>query len=235
MKHLWVGFLHLKDLLNEGQILNFYKHFIYKNLAMNFKISRFTIFAEWISNLDADLKPSQTKFHQIRITKSEVIHVQTPVPKWEKSKKWVKTFLGYKTGQERLQIGAALGISNRGKKIKNQFSNWDFKSGERLQIGAREISNRGRDYKSVQNSTTFLVAPRDFKTLQYQVENTFKIQLKLINKKLYGVSSLLPCCYYSIILSFTERLLQKEWIHSLVNLCDHLKKRIGLRFMNDES
>ena len=27
----------------------------------------------------------------------------------------------------------------------------DFKSGHRLQIGARAISNRGRDYKSVQN------------------------------------------------------------------------------------
>ena len=47
---------------------------------MNFKISRFTRFVELIWNLDSDL-------HQIRITKSEVIHVQTPVPKWEKTKK----------------------------------------------------------------------------------------------------------------------------------------------------
>ena len=28
----------------------------------------------------------------------------------------------------------------------------DFKSGQRLQIGAREITNRGRDYKLVQNN-----------------------------------------------------------------------------------
>ena len=39
-------------------------------------------------------------------------------------------FRDYKSGQEGLQIGAVLGISNWGK----------------------EISNRGRDYKSVQNS-----------------------------------------------------------------------------------
>ena len=62
----------------------------------------------------------------------------------------------YKSRQKELQIGAALGISNWVKKI----TNWDrafklgqrnFKSGERLQIGARGISNWGRDYKLVQN------------------------------------------------------------------------------------
>ena len=37
---VWL-FLHFKDLVNEGQILNFYKHFIYKNFVMNFKISGF--------------------------------------------------------------------------------------------------------------------------------------------------------------------------------------------------
>ena len=36
-------------------------------------------------------------------------------------------FWGYKFGQEGLQIGAALRISNRGKKITNQGR--DFKSG----------------------------------------------------------------------------------------------------------
>ena len=41
----------------------------------------------------------------------------------------------YKSGQEGLQIGAALGISNRGKKITNR---------------GKEISNWGRDYKSRQ-------------------------------------------------------------------------------------
>ena len=45
-------------------------------------------------------KASQNKFHQIRITKSKVIHVQIPVPKWgKKPKKVGQTFLGYKTGQ----------------------------------------------------------------------------------------------------------------------------------------
>ena len=43
-------------------------------------------------------------------------------------------FRDYKSGQEGLQIGAALGISNRDKKI----TNW-----------ARRISNRCRGYKSV--------------------------------------------------------------------------------------
>ena len=70
-------------------------------------------------------------------------------------------FRDYKSGQEGLQIGAALGITklakglqigagitNRGKGI----TNWgrDYKSGqEGLQIGAG-ITNRGKDYKSVQ-------------------------------------------------------------------------------------
>ena len=43
-------------------------------------------------------KVSQTKFYQIKITKSKVIHVQIPVPKWEKNEKVGKTFLGYKMG-----------------------------------------------------------------------------------------------------------------------------------------
>ena len=65
-----------------------------------------------------------------------------------KTKKWKKIFWVTKRGneeitnrgrfyelqigQERLRIGAALGISNRGKKIKNR---------------GKKISNRGRDYK----------------------------------------------------------------------------------------
>ena len=117
-------------------------------------------------------KASETKFRQIRITKSKVIHVQIPVSKREKAKKCEKKFglhngairglhIGagfrdYRSRQEGVQIGAALEISNRGKKITN--TSWDFKSGQggfksgqRLQIEARGISNRGRDYKSVQN------------------------------------------------------------------------------------
>ena len=37
---------HFKDLVNEGQILNFYRHFIYENFVMNFKISGFVGFTE---------------------------------------------------------------------------------------------------------------------------------------------------------------------------------------------
>ena len=51
-------------------------------------------------------------------------------------------FRDYKLGQERLQIGTALGISNRGKKITNR--------GKESSIQA-EITNRGkRDFKSGQ-------------------------------------------------------------------------------------
>ena len=32
--------------VNEGQILNFYKHFIYKNFVMNFKMSGFVGFPQ---------------------------------------------------------------------------------------------------------------------------------------------------------------------------------------------
>ena len=79
--------------------------------------------------LDIIPKASQTKFCQIRITKSKVIHVQVPVPNWEKWRS-EKTFSGLQNG--------AIG---------------DYKSGqEGLQIGARGITNRGRDYKSVQDT-----------------------------------------------------------------------------------
>ena len=44
-KHSWVAFLHFKGLVNEGQILKFYNHFIYKNFVMNFKLSEFVGFA----------------------------------------------------------------------------------------------------------------------------------------------------------------------------------------------
>ena len=63
-----------------------------------------------------------------------------------KKQKKAKNLLGYKSGQEGLQIGAALGISNRGKKITNrgkEISNWsrDYKSRqEGLQIGAAQFA-----------------------------------------------------------------------------------------------
>ena len=67
-------------------------------------------------------------------------------------------FRDYRSGQEVLQIGAALGISNWGKKITNrgkEISNRgrDYKSGqEGFQIGTG-IANRGRDYKLVESTT----------------------------------------------------------------------------------
>ena len=65
------------------------------------------------------------------------------------------SFRDYKSGQEGLQIGAALGMSNRGKKITNwgrdlKSGQRDFKSGQRLQIAVKRISNRRRDHKSGQ-------------------------------------------------------------------------------------
>ena len=59
-----------------------------------------------------------------------------------KNEKIGKNFLDYKSGQERLETGAAFGISNRGKEI----SNWDgdYKLGrEGFQIGTG-ITNRYR-------------------------------------------------------------------------------------------
>ena len=87
---------------------------------------------------------SQTKFHHNWITKSKLIHVQIPVTKWEKAKTRENFsglqygemrglqigagFRGYKSGQEELQTGVALGISNQGKEIPNPDK--DFKSRE---------------------------------------------------------------------------------------------------------
>ena len=64
-------------------------------------------------------------------------------------------FRDYKSGQEGLQIGAALGITNWGKMITNRGRDYksgqmDYKLGQGLQIGARGVTNRGRDYKSGQ-------------------------------------------------------------------------------------
>ena len=68
------------------------------------------------------------------------------------------SFRDYKLGQRGLQIGASLGISNRGKKTINRGRDFksgqrDFRSGQRLQIEAKKILNRGTDYKSGQNTS----------------------------------------------------------------------------------
>ena len=77
---------------------------------------------------------SQTNFQIIWITKSKVILVQIPVPKWKKGKKW-ENFFGlqnrairglqigagfwyHKSGLEGLQIETALEISNRAIKLQ---------------------------------------------------------------------------------------------------------------------
>ena len=72
-----------------------------------------------------------------------------------KRKSWKKVFRlqngvgfwDYKSGQEGLQIGEVLGISNRCKKIANRGRDFKlgekhFKSGQWLQIEARGITNR---------------------------------------------------------------------------------------------
>ena len=98
--------------------------------------------------------------------KSKVIHVQIPVPKREKLKKWEKIF--WVTKQDNKGItnqGSLQGLQLRAKGITNSGSFRDFKSGKkdqksgqrfqikakRSQIGARGISNWGKDQKSVQS------------------------------------------------------------------------------------
>ena len=94
-------------------------------------------------------KASQNKFYQNWISKSKFIHVQIPVPKWEKRKSEEK-FCGLQNEAiGGLQIGA-------------RFR--DYKSGqEGFQIGA-EITNWGRYYESVQNSCAFVMQSLGKKT-----------------------------------------------------------------------
>ena len=51
--------------MNERQILNFYRHFIYDNFVINFKISEFVVFAVWDFNLgfiNQDISSEKKKF-----------------------------------------------------------------------------------------------------------------------------------------------------------------------------
>ena len=88
---------------------------------------------------------SQTKFHQIRITKAKVIHVQILVPKWEKTKKQEMIFWVIKRGSK---------------------GNTDWGRFQGLQIGARGITNRGsfRDFKLWQKD--YKLGKKDFKSVQ---------------------------------------------------------------------
>ena len=56
----------------------------------------------------------------------------------------------------------AIEITNKGTFRDFKLGQKDFKSGQRLQIGARGISNQGRNYKSVQSSFTW---PKTFNIL----------------------------------------------------------------------
>ena len=104
-------------------------------------------------------KASQTKFHQIRITKSwkKSHSCSNSSTKMRKTKMWEK-FLVYKTGQEGdNKSGQVLGITKRGNEGFKQGQLKGFQIGaKRLKIGARisnrgkKISNRGRDHKSEQ-------------------------------------------------------------------------------------
>ena len=108
--------------------------------------------------------------------KLKVSYVQILVPKWEKNKKVGKIFWITKrrsrgiTNRGRflgLQIGVR-GITNRGSFRDFKSRQRDYKSGQGFQIGAKRfqiwakrlqigagISNRGMDYKSVQNSIMY--------------------------------------------------------------------------------
>ena len=102
---------------------------------------------------------SQNKFHQIRIIKSKVIHVQIPLPKWEKTKKRKKK-IGLQNGViRRLQIGGGFR---------------DYKSGQKgLQIGIA-LSGR-KDYKSWQG---FQIMAKRFQ-IRTGITNCCKTQVRL--------------------------------------------------------
>ena len=100
---------------------------------------------------------SQTKFHHITVTKSNYssLNSSTKMGKNEKVGKnfWI-TKRGKKgiTNRDRfwgLRTGAR-GITNRDSFRDSKSGEKYYKLGQRLQIGAREISNRVRDFRSGQ-------------------------------------------------------------------------------------
>ena len=106
-------------------------------------------------------KAFPTKFHQIWIAKSKVIHVQIQYQNGRKREKG-KIFSGLRNVAIReLQIGAR-GITNRDSfkdfKLGQAFKlgKRDFKSGqEGFQIGTG-IANRDRNYKLVQKESSLI-------------------------------------------------------------------------------
>ena len=86
------------------------------------------------------LKVCQTKFHQIWISKSEVLHLQIPVPKWEKTKKWEKLFWLTKRDNK--------GITDPGRSLViAKFFIFKFQ----YQNGKKQKS--GKNFSGLQNGT----------------------------------------------------------------------------------
>ena len=86
------------------------------------------------------LKVCQTKFHQIWISKSKVLHLQIPVPKWEKTKKWEKLFWVTKRDNK--------GITDPGRSLViAKFFIFKFQ----YQNGKKQKS--GKNFSGLQNGT----------------------------------------------------------------------------------
>ena len=109
------------------------------------------------SNSDHEIKSYSCSNSSIKIRKNEKVGEKLGLHNGAIRRLHIGAgFRDYISEQERVKIGATLEISNWDKKISNR--GWDFKSGQRdfksgkrLQIGTRGISNWGRDYKLLQN------------------------------------------------------------------------------------
>ena len=100
---------------------------------------------------------SQTKFHHITVTKSNYSSLNSST-KMGKNEKVGKNFWIAKRGKKGitnrdrfwgLRTGSR-GITNRDSFRDSKSGEKYYKLGQRLQIGAREISNRVRDFRSGQ-------------------------------------------------------------------------------------
>ena len=67
---------------------------------------------------------SQPKFHQIRFTKTKVIHVQIVVPNWEKRKKWEKT--GNKGGYKSRRVTGVTKRAIKGLQVEAGFRDYKW-------------------------------------------------------------------------------------------------------------
>ena len=98
---------------------------------------------------------SQTKFHHITVTKSNYLSLNSST-KMGKNEKVGKNFWITKRGKKGITNrdrfwglrSGARGITNRDSFRDSKSGEKYYKLGQRLQIGAREISNRVRDFRS---------------------------------------------------------------------------------------